>query len=153
MLIRGALLIVFTASSSTSPRIGLLILVIVLIGLLLCTSIRPVYESKLVRVFESSSVSNLLVLICYTLYTGDVHSGTTVLHLSVGFAFIQFFFIIFISVFKICYHAKYMCTLRKGYNLISQNTLNENDNMHHERISDPDIVDIIDPVRNTVDLY
>ena len=149
LLIRGALLIVFTASSSTSPRVGLLALAITLIGLLLYTSINPLYKSKLVRIFESTSISNLLVLISCTLYTGDIHSGMTALQLSIGFAFVQFLLVILISVFKICYHTKYKCTRRKGYDLINE----ENSDMYHERLNDPDIVDIVYPVQDTVDSY
>ena len=153
LLIRGALLIVFTTTSSISPLISLLILAITLVMLLFYMSIKPVYKSKLVRLFESASVSNLLVLISCTLYTGDVYHGTTALQLSIGFAFVQFLLIILISVIKICYHNTYfnVCTQRRGYNLIDQDS---SDDMFHERVNDPDInVDILYPVRDTVHTY
>ena len=149
LLIRGALLIVFTTTSSTSPLVGLLILAITLVMLFFYVSIKPVYKSKLVRLFESVSLSNLLVLISYILYTGNIYSGTTALRISIIVAFIQFLLIIIISASKICYQSKYK---RKGYNLISPNF--SDDDMVHERVNDPDInAHVYNPRRNTVDTY
>ena len=151
LLARGALLIFFTATSSTSPRVGLLILAITSVMLLFYTSITPVYKSKIVRLFESVSLSNLLLLVTYTLYTGDTHSGTAALQISIGVAFIQFLLIIFISAIKIC-HYQNKCIQRKGYNLINQDS--SDDEMAHERVNDPDInADMYYPIRNTVDTY
>ena len=151
LLIRGALLIVFTITSSISPLVSLLILAIAFVMLLFYMSIKPVYKSKLVRLFESASVSNLLVLVSYTLYTGGIYSGTTALQLSIGFAFVQFLLIILISAIKICFHNKNKCAQRRGYNLIDQDS---SDDMFHERINDPDInVNIFYPVRDTIDTY
>ena len=150
LLTRGALLIVFTATSSTSPLVGLLILAITLVMLLFYMSVKPVYKSKIVGLLESASLSNLLVLITYTLYTGDKNSGTTALQISTGVAFIQFLLIIFISAIKICYQNKYKCIQRKGYNLINQDS--SDDDMVHERVNDPDIrADMYCPIRNIVD--
>ena len=149
---RGALLIVFTATSSTSPLVGLLILAISLVMLLFYMSVKPVYKSKIVRLFESASLSNLLVLVTYMLYTGDKNSGTTALQISIGVAFVQFLLIILISAIKICYQNKYKCIQRKGYNLINQDS--SDDDMVHERVNDPDIhADMYCPIRNTVDTY
>ena len=150
LLIRGALLNAFTATSSISPLVSLLILAITLIMLLFYMSIKHVYKSKLIRLFESASVSNLLVLISYyTLYTGGMYTSTTALQLSIGFSFIQFLVIILISAINICYHNKNMCIQRRGYNLIDQDS---SDDMCHERINDPDI-NTDYPVRDTVDTY
>ena len=152
LLARGALLIVFTATSSTSPLVGLLILAISLVMLLFYMSVKPVYKSKIVRLFESASLSNLLVLITYTLYTGDKNSGITALQISIGVAFVQFLLIILISAIKICYQNKCKCIQRKGYNLINQNS--SDDDVVHERVNDPDInADMYYPIRNTVDTY
>ena len=49
LLARGALLIVFTVTSSTSPLVGMLILVITLVMLFFYMSIKSVYKSKIVR--------------------------------------------------------------------------------------------------------
>ncbi len=118
--------------------------------LLFYMSVKPVYKSKIVGLFESASLSNLLVLITYTLYTGDKNSGTIALQISIGVAFIQFLLIIFISAIKICYQNKYKCIQRKGYNLINQDS--SDDDMVHERVNDPDIRAVMYyPIRNTVD--
>ena len=149
LLIRGALLIVFTMTSSTERLIGLLILAITLVMLFFYMSIMPVYKSKLVRLFESASLSNLIVLISYTLYTGNMYSGITALQISIGAAFIQFLLIIFISAIKICYWNKYK---RKGYDLIDQDFID--DGMVHERVNDPDInAGMYYHIKNTVDTY
>ena len=156
LLIRGALLIVFTATSSISPFVSLLILAIILAMLLFYMSIKPVYKSKLVRLFESASVINLLVLMSCTLYTGDRsrYYGTTALQLSIGFAFVQFLLIILISAIKTCYHNinNIMCRQRRGYSLIDEDS-RSNDDMFHERINEPDINVIFYPVRDTMDKY
>ena len=154
LLIRGALLIVFTATSSISPLVSLLILVITLVMLLFYMSIKPVYKSKLVRLFESASLSNLLVLISCTLYTGGIYSGTTALQISIGIAFVQFLLIILISTSKTCYHNKNKCTCtqRRGYNLINQDS-SDHDDMCHERVNDPDINVYNYYIRDIVDTY
>ena len=149
---RGALLIIFTATSSTSLLVGLLILAISLVMLLFYVSVKPVYKSKIVRLFESASLSNLLVLVTYMLYTGDKNSGTTALQISIGVAFVQFLLIILISAIKICYQNKYKCIQRKGYSLINQDS--SDDDMVHERVNDPDINAVMHyPIRNTADTY
>ena len=149
LLIRVALLIIFSVTSSTRPLVSLLILAITLVMLLFYMSVKPVHKSKLVRLFESASLSNLLVLTSYTLYTGNTYNGTTALQISIGVAFIQFLLIIFISTIKICYQSKYK---RKGYSLISPDS--SDDDMVHERVNDPDInADMYYPIRNTVDIY
>ena len=152
LLARGVLLIIFTATSSISPLVSLLILAITLVMLLFYMSVKPVYKSKIVRLFESASLSNLLVLVTYTLYTGDKNSGTTALQISIGVAFVQFLLIILISTIKICYQNKCKCIQRKGYNLINQDS--SDDDMVHERVNDPDInADMYYPIRNTADTY
>ena len=69
LLVRIALLITFTATSSTTSRLTLLILQFMLIILLFYMSIRPVYKSKLVRMLDSTSLLNLIVLVGSTLFT------------------------------------------------------------------------------------
>ena len=59
LLARGTLLIFFTATSSTSPLVGLLIIAIItLVMLFFYMSITPVYKSKIVRLFESECESD-----------------------------------------------------------------------------------------------
>ena len=140
LLVRGALLVVFTATSSTSPFLGLLILLITLSMLQLYMSIRHVHKFKLIRLFESISLLNLLLLVGCTLYTGDNRS--LALQLSTGFAFVQFFAIIVLSIFKICCHNRYnRCTQRRSYNILNDDDSLSEDSMFYydERVNDPDI--------------
>jgi hypothetical protein len=150
LLVRGALLIIFAVTSSTIPLVGLLILAITLVMLLFYTSIKPVYKSKLVRFFESASLSNLVVLVSYILYTGNIYSGTTALQISIGVAFIQFLLIILISAIRIC--NKYR---RKGRNQnVTYQYSEDDEGMVHERVHDPDFnADMYIPIRNTIDTY
>ena len=91
----------------------------------------------------------MIVLISYTLYTGNMYSGITALQISIGAAFIQFLLIILISAIKICYQNKYR---RNGYNLIDQDS--SDDGMVHERVNDPDInAGMYYHIRITVDTY
>ena len=96
LLVRGTLLVVFTATSSTLPFLGLPILLFTLSMLLFYMSMRQVHKFKLIRFLESISLINLLALVGCTLYTGD--SGYFSLQLSIGFAFVQFSVIIVISI-------------------------------------------------------
>ena len=146
------LLLVFAATSSTLPLVGLLILAIALAILLFYMSIRHVYKSKLVRFLESFSILNLLMLITCTLYTKDSGPpGTLALQLSMGLAFIQFLTIILISTKRICFVNKYyvVCTQRRDYRLIS-----EDDDIFYERENEPVAnINVTNHVRDTIDTY
>ena len=140
LLIRGSLLVAFTATSSTLPLVSLLILAIALAFLLFYVSITPVYRSALVRVLESLSILNLLMLVTYTLYETAVNgpSQSKALQLSTGLAFGQFIAIILISAVEICYHNKCKCIHTLRYRLISEDSPPSND-IIHERLNDPGI--------------
>ena len=153
LLVRIALLISFTATSSTLPFISLFILQLTSVVLLFYTSIRHVYKSKLVRMLESTSLLNLTILIGFTLYTRG--GQTTFLEVSIAFAFIQFTFIIIISLIKIFFNVRRKCMGRDGYHLLSQD-VDSSDEMVHERVEDPEVHDQFvcsRNLRNTVETY
>ena len=158
LLVRGALLVASTATSTTIPLVSLLILAITLATLLFYVSIWSVYRSKIVRILESLSILNLLVLVTYTLYTMTVDGSSLsiALQLSIGLAFMQFLTIIIISIVKICYHNKsnkLNCVWRFGYRLISQDSL-PIDDILHERLNDPDInIDTTQRETDSIDTY
>ena len=137
LLVRIALLISFTATSSTFPFISLLILQLTSVVLLFYTSIRPVYKSKLVRTLESISFLNLIILIGFTLYTRG--EETVFLEISIAFAFIQFTIIVIISLIKTIFNMRYKCMWRNGYYLIQQD-VDSSDEMVHERVEFEDPV-------------
>ena len=153
LLVRIALLISFTATSSTLPFISLFILQLTSVVLLFYTSIRHVYKSKLVRMLESTSLLNLIILIGFTLYTRG--GQTTFLEVSIAFAFIQFTFIIIISLIKIFFNVRQKCMGRNGYHLLNQD-VDSSDEMVHKRVEDPEIRDQLvcrRNLRNTVETY
>lgn len=61
----------------------------------------PVFKHKLVRYLESFSILNLIFLSSFALQAGC--SSTLVLELSIGFALVQFAFIVIFSLIKACY--------------------------------------------------
>ena len=129
LLVRIALLVSFTATSSTLPFTSLLILQCTSVVLLFYTSIRHVYKSKLVRTLVSTTLLNLIILIATTLYTGG--EETIFLEASIAFAFIQFTVIVIISLIKIILNImRHKCIGRNGYHLIHQD-VDSNDEIFH----------------------
>ena len=118
LLVRGALLVTFTLTSATSPTINLLVLQISMVVLLVYVSFRPLYKHKIVRILESASVFNLIVLTCTILYAP--RKKTIILELSLGFAFVQFCIIVLVSLIKLCYNTWCKCTQRNGYKMIDE---------------------------------
>ena len=155
LLVRGAILVAFTATSSTLPLASLLILAITLAILLFYVSIKPVHRSKLVRILESFSILNLLMLVICTLYSTAINdlSLSIALQLSIRLAFVQFLVIVMISTVRICYRNKCKCSQKLGYRVISQDSI-PSDEVFHERVNDPGIkVDMIPHVRDSIDTY
>ena len=153
LLIRITLLISFTATSSISPFVSLLILLFTLVMFLFYTSIIPVYKSKLVCILESTSLLNLTFLVGSTLYTK--REETIFLEVSIAFALIQFTVVVIISLIKIIYiKICPKCVRRNGYSLNRQNS-NKSDGseMIHERVEDPDNINEqnIHSLKSTVD--
>ena len=127
LLVRIVILVSFTATSSTFPLLSLLILLLTSLVLLFYASIKHVYKSKIVSIFESTSLLNLITLIVFTLYTGG---ETIFLEISIAFAFLQFMVIIIISLIKININTRHKCMSRNGYNLIRQNSDSSDEIVH-----------------------
>ena len=154
LLVRLALLVTFTATSSTSSYVSLLILQFTLITLLYFTSIKPVCKSKLVRMLDSTSLLNLIFLVGSTLYTRN--GGAIIfLEISIVLAIIQFIAIVIYSVMKIVYNTwKKHKIKRYGYNRISGRDVDSSDEIFHDRVEDQEICkDNIHNLRNTVATY
>ena len=99
LLIRIALLVTLTAASSTTSKLTLLLLQFTLIILLFYTSIRPVYKSKLVRMLDSTSLLNLIVLVGSTLFIE--YTRAVFIETSIAIAFIQFIAVVIYSMIMI----------------------------------------------------
>ena len=136
LLVRIAHLVSFTATSSTVLFISLFILLLSSAILLFYTSITPVHKSKLVRVIESTSLLNLIILIGSTLYTGG--GETVFLELSIAFSFIQFIVIIIISFIRIFFNNCPKCLRRNSYQLIHRG-FNSSNEISHDRVEDPEV--------------
>ena len=146
LLVRITLLVTFTATLSTSSKLALLILQFTLIILLFYTSIRPVYKSKLVRMLNSISLLNLIVLVGTTLYTRN--GGATFLEISILLVFIQFVAIVIYGTMNKC--KKKRC----GYDHIPGQDANSSNEMFHERVEDPEVCEEnVHNLRNTVTAY
>ena len=120
-----------------------------LVILLFYTSIQPVYKSRLVRIIESTSLLNLIVLVGCTLYKRS--EQTLFLEISIAFSFIQFTVIIVTSLIKVFYKMSHKCVRRNGYLLVRQDIDSSDAEMFHERVEDPEIREqSVHNLRNTV---
>ena len=150
LLIRGMLLAILTLTmDSNSPRtINLLLLFITTAMLLLYVLFsKKVYKSHLVKIFETSSLVNLIFLSSLSLYASG--KQTIIFEVSIGFAIVQFCVIVLVSFIKSYCKAIHNCLRRfRGgdYEMID-----ENDNIFHERVQDPVIK--MPATRNTTATY
>ena len=142
LLVRIALLVTFTAASSTTSKLTLLLLQFMLIILLFYTSIRPVYKSKLVRMLDSTSLLNLIVLVGSTLFIE--YTRAVFIEISIAIAFIQLIAVVIYSMIMVFYSIKNK--YRKNYNRLPCQ-----DEMFHERIEDSEISEEnVNNLRNTL---
>ncbi len=131
LVVRIVHLILFTATSSISPLVGLLFLQFSLAILFFYLSVQNIYKSKLVRILEGTALLNLMILIGSTLYT---RSKTTLfLEISIAFALMQFAVIIIISFSRCIGKMSHKCLSRNSYQEIDSES---DDNMFHERVED-----------------
>ena len=91
-----------------------------------------VYKSRVVKIFDSVSFLNLIILSGVMLYAGD--KKTVYLEVSIGFSFVQFCTIVLLSLIKACCKTTAGCSKRSGYQVID-----EASDINYERIEDPEI--------------
>ena len=120
LVVRITHLIFFTATSSTSPLIGLLLLQFSLVLLFFYLSIQNVYKSKLVRILEGTALLNLLILVGSTTYTRS--EKALFVEVSIAFSLMQFTVIIITSFSRIICKRNHKCLSTKfnGYQVIDQ---------------------------------
>ena len=101
-------------------------------------SIKYVY--KQMRLFESTTLLNLIVLSARTLYEWEsTESRLTLLIVSIGITFGQFCVITVLSLIKPCLvslSTDWRCRPNQGYDVIDENI---DDDITHERIEDPEL--------------
>ena len=132
LLVRGILLIIMTINPATNPEFTMFILSIIIIVLTIIASIKNVHKQMSVRVLEGAVYMNLLILSTGTLYKWESTTAkTTLLAVSIGFAFTQFCFIVVWSLIKNLCALYWKCRSSQTY------TAFDEDDFAHERIEDP----------------
>ena len=139
LLVRGILLIILTVTSTTYPEFNVLLLSVTIAFLLCFMSIISIYRKRNVRVSESITLINLIVISTGVLYKWeDIKSKTLLLEVSIWFAFVQFCVIIVWSLIKPCFNTNWWHKRETIYEEIT-----------HERIEDPELDPLIDLPRDS----
>ena len=138
LLVRGMLLVILTATSAANPELNVFMLFLCTIFLLFFIAAKNVYKRMAVRVIESATLLNLIILSAGTLYKWEsIQSKMTLLLVSLGFAFAQFCVIVMWSLIKPCFSAGWRCRQKQTYDE------NINNDVTHKRIDDPELEPLI----------
>ena len=138
LLVRGVLLVLLTVTSVDNPELNVLALFLFIALLLSFTSIKSVYKRINVRVLESATLLNLIVLSAGTLYRWEsTESKSKLLMVSSGVTFAQFCVIVVWSLIKPFLSAGWRCRQNQGRDII------DDDDIAHERIEDPELEPLI----------
>ena len=141
LLVRGILLVLLTVTSVAHLELNVLILLLFITSLLFFISIKNVYKRMTVRLLESTTLLNLIVLSAGTLYLWESAMWRMIfLEASIGITFAQFCVIIVWSLVKLCLSAGWRCRRNNGYDVIDENI---DDDIVHERIEDPEVQPLI----------
>ena len=118
-----------------NPELNVLALFLFTAFLLSFISIENVYKQINVRVVESSTLLNLIVLSSGILCRWEsTDSKTKLLMVSIGITFAQFCVIVVWSLIKPCVSAGWRCKRNQGNDII-----HDDDDIAHERIEDPEL--------------
>ena len=94
-----------------------------------------------VRLLESATLFNLIILSAGTLYKWEsAESKSILLEVSIVITFSQFCVIVVWSLIKPCLSAGWRCRRNQGYDVINENI---EDDITHERIEDPELESLI----------
>ena len=141
LLVRGILLVLLTVTSVAHLELNVLILLLFITSLLFFISIKNVYKRMTVRLLESATLLNLIVLSAGTLYLWESAMWRMIfLEASIGITFAQFCVIVVWSLVKLCLSAGWRCRRNNGYDVIDENI---DDDVVHERIEDPEVQPLI----------
>ena len=148
LLVRGILLIVLTVTSAANPELNVFILFQSITFLFFFMSVKHVYKRMTVRILESATLLNLIILSAGMLYQWEsTKSKVILLEVSLGFAFAQFCVIVVWSLVKPCFSAGWRCR-QKQTDVIDENI---DDDITHERIEDPELKPLITHARRNYD--
>ena len=141
LLVRGILLVILTVTSAANPEINVLILLLTISFLVITLSVKHVYKRMTVRVLESATLLNLIVLSAGTLYQWEsTKSKAILLEVSLGFSFAQFCVIVVWSLIKPCFSAGWRCRQKQTDDVIDENS---DDDIIHERDEDAELEPLI----------
>ena len=141
LLIRGILLIVLTVTSAANPELNVFILFLFTTLLIFFISVNNVYKRMTVRVLESATLLNLIILSAGRLFQWESNESKTVLlSVSIGIAFAKFCVIVVWSLIKPCFRASLRCRQKQSYDVIDKSI---DDDITHERIEDPELKSLI----------
>ena len=141
LLVRGILLVILTATSASNPELNVFSLFLSIAFLFCFISVKHVYKRMTVRVLESSTLLNLIILSAGTLYKWESTKKRSMLLIaSLGFAFVQFCVIVVWSLIKPCFSADLKCRQKQTTDVIAEDI---DDDITHERIEDPELEPLI----------
>jgi hypothetical protein len=141
LLVRGILLVLLTVTSVDNPELNVFVLFLFMAILLFFISIKNVYKRINVRILESATLLNLIVLSAGTLYRWEsTESRSKLIMVSIGITFAQFCVITAWSLIKPCFSAGWRCTRNQGHDVINEDI---DDDITHERIEDPELEPLI----------
>ena len=142
LLVRGILLVLLTVTSVDNPELNVFVLFLFIAFLLSFISIENVYKRINMRVLESSTLLNLIVLSAGTLYRWEsTELRSKLLMVSIGITFAQFCVIVVWSLIKPCLSAGWRCRRNQGNDVIDE--VIDDDDIAHERIEDPELEPLI----------
>ena len=149
-LVRGILLVILTVTSAANPVINVLILLLTISFLVITLSVKTVYKHMTVRVLESATLLNLIVLSAGTLYKWEsTKSRSMLLIVSIGITFAQFCVIVVWNLIKPRFSAGWRCRQKQTDDVMIDKNIN--DDIIHERIEDPELEPLITHARRNYD--
>ena len=141
LLVRGILLILLTVTSVANPELNVFVLFLFMAFLLFYMSVKYVYKQMNVRLLESATLLNLIILTAGTLYKWkSAVVRMLLLEVSIGITFAQFCVIVVLSLIQPCLSAGWSCRRNQGYDVINESI---DDDITHERIEDPELKPLI----------
>ena len=141
LLVRGILLVLLTITSVAIPITNVFVLILFIVFLFFFMSVKYVYKRITVRLLESTTMLNLIVLSAGTLYKWEsAIRRIKFLEVSIGIAFAQFCIIVILSLIKSCRSIRWRCRQKRDRDFIDENS---DDSITHERIEDPELESLI----------
>ena len=150
LLVRRILLVILTVTSAANPEINVLILLLTVSFLIITLSVKTVYKRMTVRVHESATLLNVIVLSAGTLYKWEsTKSRSMLLIVSIGITFAQFCVIVVWGLIKPCFSAGWRCRQKQTDDVMIAENIN--DDIIHELIEDPELEPLITHARRNYD--